>query len=67
MENEYWSYSVVDNLTYNYVTYDYVNVSDKDAYYYEYHNGYYSDEMILKYKTTVKRMSLSHRDAHPID
>ena len=66
MENEYWSYSVVDNRTYDYVSYDYVSVSDKDAYYYEYTNSY-SDEMILKYKTTVKRMSLSHRDAHTID
>ena len=66
MKEEYWGYSVVDNNTYDYVSYDYVSVSDKDAYYYEYTNSY-SDEMILKYKTTVKRMSLSHRDAHPID
>ena len=66
MKEKYWGYSVVDNNTYDYVSYDYVSVSDKDAYYYEYTNSY-SDEMILKYKTTVKRMSLSHRDAHPID
>lgn len=66
MQEEYWSYSVVDNRTYDYVSYNYVDVSDKDAYYYEY-NNHYSDEMIWKYKTTVKRMSLCHRDAHPID
>ena len=66
MQEEYWSYSVVDNNTYDYVSYDYVDVSDKDAYYYEYTNSY-NDDMIWKYKNTVKRMSLSHRDAHPID
>ena len=66
MKEEYWGYSVVDNNTYDYVSYDYVDVSDKDAYYYEYTNSY-NDDMIWKYKNTVKRMSLCHRDAHPID
>ena len=66
MKEEYWGYSVVDNNTYDYVSYDYVNVSDKDAYYYEYNNSY-NDDMIWKYKNTVKRMSLCHRDVHPID
>lgn len=66
MKEEYWGYSVVDNRTYDYVSYDYVNVSDKDVYYYEYNNSY-NDDMIWKYKNAAKRMKLTHRDAHPID
>lgn len=66
MKEKYWGYSVVDNNTYDYVSYDYVSVSDKDAYYYEYTNSY-NDDTIWKYKNTVKRMSLCHKDAHPID
>ena len=66
MKEEYWGYSVVDNRTYDYVSYDYVNVSDKDAYYYEYNNSY-NDDMIWKYKNAAKRMKLTHRDAHPIN
>ena len=66
MKEKYWGYSVVDNNTYDYVSYDYVSVSDKDAHYYEYTNSY-NDDAIWKYKNTVKRMSLCHKDAHPID
>jgi hypothetical protein len=66
MEPEYWNYSVVDNRTYDYVSYNYVDISDKDLFYYEYNNSY-SDDMTWKYKNTVKRMKLTNKDAHPID
>ena len=66
MEPEYWSYTVVDNRTYVYVSYNYVDISDKDLFYYEYNNSY-SDDMTWKYKNTVKRMKLTNKDAHPID
>ena len=66
MEPEYWSYTVVDNRTYDYVSYNYVDISDKDLFYYEYNNSY-SDDMTWKYKNTVKRMKLTKKDAHPID
>jgi hypothetical protein len=66
MEPEYWNHSVVDNRTYDYVSYNYVDISDKDLFYYEYNNSY-SDDMTWKYKNTVKRMKLTNKDAHPID
>ena len=66
MEPEYWSYSVTENNGYVYTGDMYVDISDKDLFYYEY-NNHYSDEMILKYKNTVKRMKVTHREAHPID
>ena len=45
---------------------DYVDLSDKDLFYYEY-NYSYDNNMIWKYQNTVKRMKLTHKDAHPID
>ena len=66
MEPEYWSYSVTENNGYIYTGDRYVDISDKDLFYYEYNNGY-SDDMTWKYKNTVKRMKLTNKDAHPID
>jgi hypothetical protein len=66
MEPEYWNYSVTENNGYVYVSDKYVDLYDKDLLYYEYNNSY-SDDMIWRYKNTVKRMKLTNKDAHPIN
>ena len=66
METKYWSNSSNYYNECDYVISDYVNISDKDLFYYEY-NYSYDNNMIWKYQNTVKRMKLTHKDAHPID
>ena len=66
MEIQYWSNSSNYYNECDYVISDYVDISDKDLFSYEYTYSY-DNNMIWKYQNTAKRMKLTNKDAHPID